>query len=350
MVKVESHTSSNQIQSKMSHIGRNVRCALKRALYEKRIVVGVAAAVKQLLNRSTSVESDTSECSDVSRSSDDIIFCVMAPPAAGDSATHMQNILLEAFCYENDIYIVKVDSATKLSRLLGSRTTQTCALIQRPWSDGATSSSSGSESWDESELSAAEAAIVDHCEEFWDVPMPPLVQLPDWIDKPSCAQAALEMVEKPKKMQPRTYSTTLPFDWMMQHVIDNQAPRSGPTTPTGMPLPLTSRERNMMGRHSSLTTSTTKNKCLCPLLLANRQKTTLLFHSNTKHNVIKPNVYNSHNHVTRHTTHAKRRCQFGPIRSRTLKHTEQYYYHSLLFVLQRVFVFTVCLTPGNNNY
>lgn len=176
MVKIETPKNSNT--ANMTHIGRNVRCALKRAVYEKRIVVGVSAAVKQLLNRSTSTESDNSDYSaESSRSTDDVIFCVMAPPAAGDSATHMQTILLEAFCYENDIYIVKVDSATKLSRLLGSRTTQTCALIQRPWTDGGTSS--GSESWDESELSAAEAAIVDHCEEFWDVPKPPLVQLPD---------------------------------------------------------------------------------------------------------------------------------------------------------------------------
>lgn len=177
MVKIETPHASNQTNAKMTHIGRNVRCALKRAVYEKRVVVGVAAAVKQLLNRSTSTESDTSDYSDNSRSSDDVIFCVMAPSAAGDSATHMQTILLEAFCYENDIYIVKVDSATKLSHLLGSRTTQTCALIQRPWSDGA--ASSASDSWDESELSAAEAAIVDHCEEFWDVPKQPLVQLPD---------------------------------------------------------------------------------------------------------------------------------------------------------------------------
>lgn len=178
MVQVEA--SVNQTNPKMSLIGRNVRCALKRAVYEKRIVVGVPAAVKQLLNRATSVDSSSSDDSadSMARSSDDVIFCVLAPPAVGDSATHMQTILLEAFCYENDIYIVKVDSAAKLTRLLGARTTETCALIQRPWSDGEETTSSN-ESWDESELSAAEAFIVDHCEEFWDVPQPPIVQLPD---------------------------------------------------------------------------------------------------------------------------------------------------------------------------
>lgn len=191
MVKVETlHTISSLSQIKqdphapnMTHIGRNVRCALKRAVYEKRVVVGVASAVKQLLNRSTSTDSDSTDSSSSladSRSSDDVVFCVLAPPAAGDSATHMQTILLEAFCYENDIYIIKVDSAAKLSKILGARTTQTCALIQRPWADDESVDSSGSEStWDESQLTAAEAAMVDHCEEFWDVPQQPLVQLPD---------------------------------------------------------------------------------------------------------------------------------------------------------------------------
>lgn len=138
-----------------SNIGQTVDCALKRAQYESRVVIGLAAAVKELSTNGNG----------------DVMFCLLAPPEIGDSATHMHTILLEAFCYENDIYIIKVDSAKKLSRILSAPVIESCALIQRPWPDA--------EHPTDPQFTAAEEAIVDHCEEFWDVPQQPIVTLPE---------------------------------------------------------------------------------------------------------------------------------------------------------------------------
>lgn len=132
------------------NIGSTVSCALSRAHYEKRVVIGLADAVKELSN-----------------SDNDTIFCVMAPPEVGDSATHMHAILLEAFCFENDIYIIKVDSGKKLSRILGTSQVECCALILRPWV----------EEHQTEQLTVAEEALIDHCEEFWDVPQQPIITL-----------------------------------------------------------------------------------------------------------------------------------------------------------------------------
>lgn len=179
-------------------IGRTVSCALMRAVYEKRVVVGVAAAVKELLSsanaaaeaaaqRSDGNESDDSCASNSSSGSSggsgggDVVFCVLAPAAPGDSASHMHTILLEAFCYENGIYIVKVDSARKLTRLLNARHTQTCALIQRPWhqdSGGGGTANQQQQHFEETPLSLAEETLIDHCEEYWDLQQP-IVHLPD---------------------------------------------------------------------------------------------------------------------------------------------------------------------------
>jgi growth arrest and DNA-damage-inducible protein len=72
-------------------IGQTVKCVLLRAQLEKRIVIGLNAAVKSL-----------------TASAEDAVFCFIAPPKKGDSATYMHEVLLQAFCFENDIYIVKV--------------------------------------------------------------------------------------------------------------------------------------------------------------------------------------------------------------------------------------------------
>lgn len=74
-----------------SNIGYTVKAALHRAQDEERVIIGLSAAVKSL-----------------SKTPSDALFCLIAPPAAGDYATHMQEVLLQAYCFENDIYIVKV--------------------------------------------------------------------------------------------------------------------------------------------------------------------------------------------------------------------------------------------------
>lgn len=127
------------------------RTVLLRAQLESRLIIGVSQAVKSL-----------------SKSPQDAVFCFLAPPRAGDSATHMHETLLQAFCFENDIYIIKVDSSEKLSRILGSKTLESCALVQRAWAT------------DQTEIfTKSEDTLIDHCEDFWDAPRQPVIRLPE---------------------------------------------------------------------------------------------------------------------------------------------------------------------------
>lgn len=133
--------SSSTANSKITTCLRSV---LLRAELECRLIIGLPAAVKQL-----SVEPE------------DTLFCVVI--SSRDSATHMQEVLLRAFCFENDIYTVQADSAEKLGRMLnvfcGS-----CVLVQK--SSTATTS-------------LAEEALIDFCEDYWDAPVQPVVPLPE---------------------------------------------------------------------------------------------------------------------------------------------------------------------------
>lgn len=134
-------------------IGRTVKSALIRAQSESRVIVGLSAAINVL-----------------SKSPEGSLFCLMAVPKDGDSATHMHEVLLEAFCYENDIYVIKVDDATKLSRILGQETVESCCLVQKTWA--------GNLQDEEDKLTKAENQLVDYCEAHWDAPQHPIVQLP----------------------------------------------------------------------------------------------------------------------------------------------------------------------------
>lgn len=73
-------------------IGNTVQGALLRAQSEDRVITGLSSAVKSL-----------------SKTPSDALFCLIAPPPAGDCATHMQEVLLQAYCFENDIYVIKVN-------------------------------------------------------------------------------------------------------------------------------------------------------------------------------------------------------------------------------------------------
>lgn len=128
-------------------IGHKVRAAVWCAQVEKRLVVGLSEAVKRL-----------------SKSPNDSLFCIMAPAKAGDTANHIQEVLLEAYCYENDIYIIKVDSDEKLTRILGVRRSQSCVLIQKSQANAA-------------DITAIEGELIDYCEEIWNQP-DELVPLP----------------------------------------------------------------------------------------------------------------------------------------------------------------------------
>lgn len=132
-------------------IGRTVRSALMKAQTESRLIVGLGSAIKVL-----------------SKAPEGSLFCIMAEPKAGDSATHMHEVLLEAFCYENDIYVIKVDSADKLSRILNMNTLESCCLVQKTWTGDNENDS----------FNKLESVLVDHCEDCWDMPQQPIIELP----------------------------------------------------------------------------------------------------------------------------------------------------------------------------
>ncbi|XP_035793134.1 uncharacterized protein LOC118467131 [Anopheles albimanus] len=132
-------------------IGSSARKALLQAHQEKRLVVGLANAVRSLV-----------------KEPDQFTFCFMAP-APEDS--HMQEVLLEAFCFEHDIYIVRVDSAYKLSRLVQSSVIASCALVRKIPKRLAGKASNS--------FRRSESILVEHCELFLDDPRKPVVKLPE---------------------------------------------------------------------------------------------------------------------------------------------------------------------------
>lgn len=140
------------IKMDYSKMGRTVKSALMKAQTESRVIVGLSAAIKVL-----------------SKAPEGSLFCLMAVPQAGDSATHMHEVLLEAFCYENDIYVIKVDCPIKLSRILGKTNVESCCLVQKTWTG---------EQADE-QLNKPESMLVDFCEAYWDASENPVVELPN---------------------------------------------------------------------------------------------------------------------------------------------------------------------------
>lgn len=136
-------------------IGYTVEKAMKQAKSDERLVVGLSQAVKTLSNEP-----------------EDTIFCVLAQPKPGDSATHMQVILLEAYCYENGIYTIKVDDPEKMSRIVGATKLESCVLIQRHKYDDV-------QPQHKLKFLELEERLIDHCEDYWDAQHQPVIRLPD---------------------------------------------------------------------------------------------------------------------------------------------------------------------------
>ncbi|XP_038218098.1 uncharacterized protein LOC119836729 [Zerene cesonia] len=144
-----------------SPIGQCIKSALRRACVEKRLTIGLMPALQFL-----------------SKNSNGALFCIQAEARPGDSATHMQEVLLQAFCMENDIYTVKVDSEDKLKKLLGCSKTSldfTCVLIHYPFLDPY----SDCPEIDFSVLSESEKDLIDHCETNWGYSQVPVIKLPE---------------------------------------------------------------------------------------------------------------------------------------------------------------------------
>lgn len=139
-------------------LGLLCRTALKHAKRLDRLIVGLAPAIKSLSN-----------------DPDDTMFCFLAQPKPGDSAAHMQTILLEAFCYEHGIYTINVDDRTKLAAIVGVKAGGSCVLIQRCKNgmEIGVKQSVGLKILD------LEERLIDHCEDYWDARYKPTIRLPD---------------------------------------------------------------------------------------------------------------------------------------------------------------------------
>lgn len=136
--------------------------ALRNAKQQDRLIVGLSQAIKTLSN-----------------DPEDTMFCILAQPKPGDSASHMQVILLEAFCYENGIYMIKVDDTEKLSCIVGAPKLENCVLMQRYKHEQTDINCNQRPKLKFFDL---EERLIDHCEDYWDAQHKPIIRLPDeWV-------------------------------------------------------------------------------------------------------------------------------------------------------------------------
>ncbi|KPJ20104.1 Growth arrest and DNA damage-inducible protein GADD45 alpha [Papilio machaon] len=156
-VKVESFSG----MAAKSPIGQCIKTVLRRACVEKRLTIGLLPAIQYLSNNCNGA-----------------LFCVTTEASPGDSATHMQEVLLQAFCVENDIYCIKVDSESKLKKILGCCKTSvdfSCILVHYPYTDPF----SDSQEIDLTSLTDMEKDLIDYCENNWGHSQIPVVKLPE---------------------------------------------------------------------------------------------------------------------------------------------------------------------------
>ncbi|KAI8423895.1 hypothetical protein MSG28_012893 [Choristoneura fumiferana] len=144
-----------------SPTGQCIKTVLRRACMEKRLTVGLFPAIQYLSNNSNGA-----------------LFCFTTEGPPGDSATHMQEVLLQAFCDENDIYVIKVDSESKMRKILGFGcpvSDYSCVLVHYPYTDPF----SDSQDVDLSVLTDSERDLIDHCERNWGCSQMPVIKLPE---------------------------------------------------------------------------------------------------------------------------------------------------------------------------
>lgn len=140
------------VQARNPKIGETLRLVLLRAMIERRVIVGLPDAINVL-----------------STAADHSLFCILAD---SDVEQHMQRTLIEAFCYEHSIYLLRVDNAEKLCRIVGADSARkaSCTLIQKPTAMKSALSSMDNYDLLDELLTPTERDLVDYCEEYWDYP------------------------------------------------------------------------------------------------------------------------------------------------------------------------------------
>lgn len=156
LVPIESASNKSETATMTHGIGSITTKALRNARQQDRLIVGLSQAIKTL-----------------SHDPEETMFCILAQPKPGDSAAHMQVILLEAFCYENGIYSIKVDDMEKLTNIVGAPKLENCVLVQR------FKHKSNSKQPLKLKFFDLEEKLIDHCEDYWDTQHKPIIRLPD---------------------------------------------------------------------------------------------------------------------------------------------------------------------------
>ncbi|XP_034152993.1 growth arrest and DNA damage-inducible protein GADD45 gamma-like [Esox lucius] len=116
--------------SRMEAIGKSMKEALKSAQYEGRLTIGVYESAK-IMNDDP----------------DSVSFCVLATDEEWecDIALQIHFTLIQSFCFDNNISIVRVSDMQRLTEVVGDKAGQLedahCCLIMNPadssWEDPA---------------------------------------------------------------------------------------------------------------------------------------------------------------------------------------------------------------------
>lgn len=149
-----------------------------RSFFEFGLKMNIGETIREILvdakktNRLISGLSNVSKYLKETEHPEQSLFFFIVPSPEGNSLTHMQEVVLQSYCFENDIYIVKLDSIEKLNEILGlEQGIETCALVQKlPQIDRNQTR--------KEKYTTLELVLIDHCEDFWDEPIQPIIRLP----------------------------------------------------------------------------------------------------------------------------------------------------------------------------
>jgi len=143
------------------HIGQKVKELLREAKCESRLICGWKDTIKYLN------ETENPEHS---------LFLILVPSSTEDKLSHIQEVMTRAFCLENDIYVIQIDSAQKFNLILGEKTHHSCALIQR---SSILKFTTQEDEFELDEFTSLENDLIDYCEENWLEPVQPIIRLPE---------------------------------------------------------------------------------------------------------------------------------------------------------------------------